>query len=60
VSTAVFFLHELVVARSSTEFRRQDLFKHLKKITVEVVHPFAGEFLVAPDVVKMELEPKPA
>jgi hypothetical protein len=49
----VFFLDELVVSGTAPEFRRQDLLKKLEEISIEVVHPFAGEFFEASDAVKM-------
>jgi hypothetical protein len=54
LAALVLFLHKLVVPWASPEFHREDFFKKLKQITIEIIHALASKLFEAPDVVKMQ------
>src|SRR5262249_18607820 len=52
----VLLFDELVVAGAAAELRGQALLEDIEEIAVKIIHAFAGEFFVAPDVMQMNLE----
>src|SRR5215510_3853997 len=56
LALAVLFLYNLVVSVTSAKFRRNRPLKELKKISIEVVHSFTGQFLEAPDTVEVKIK----
>src|SRR5581483_964304 len=56
-SPARFFLFgELIIARAAAELGRQLLFDQLEQVAEIIIHSLAGEFLEAPDTVKVQRE----
>ena len=54
LTIAVLLLHQLIVAGTAAKLTRKNFFEELEEITIKVIHPLSGEFLVAPDVVEMK------
>jgi hypothetical protein len=44
----------LIVAGTSAKLARNNFFEELEEIAVKIIHPLPGEFLIAPDMVKMK------
>ena len=54
LSFVVLFLHKLVIPGSSPKLGWKESLQQLKEVAVEVIHPLAGEFLVASDTMQVK------
>jgi hypothetical protein len=54
LTVAVFFLNQLIVARTSAGLGRQRVLKQSEEIAIEIIHSLASKFLDASDVMEMQ------